>query len=60
MVIGLAGGLNAGSFGGGGFEVGGGLTVGLTGTIGFSSSDDGIGGQTLFSNLTTEPGRSSG
>ena len=30
----------------------------FTGTIGFSVSVDGTGGQTLFSNLTTDPGRS--
>ena len=52
-------GLKAGSLGGGGFDVGGGLTVGLTGTMGFSVSVDGTGGQTLFSNLTTEAGLSS-
>ena len=39
---GLGGGLQLGSRGGGGLEVGGGgLTVGLTGTIGFSVSVDG-------------------
>ena len=58
-VEGLGGGLNDGSLGGGGLEVGGGLTVGFTGTIGFSVSVEGTGGQTLFSNLTTDPGRSS-
>lgn len=58
-VDGFGGGLKEGSFGGGGFEVGGGLTVGFTGTIGFSVSVDGTGGQTRFSNLTTDPGRSS-
>ena len=46
---------DGGSFGGGGFVVGaGGLTVGLTGTIGFSISVLGTGGQTRFSNLTEE------
>ena len=58
-VEGLGGGLNVGSLGGGGLEVGGGFTVGFTGTIGFSVSVEGTGGQTLFSNLTTDPGRSS-
>jgi hypothetical protein len=44
-----------GSFGGGGLVVGaGGLTVGLTGTIGFSISVFGTGGQTRFSNLTED------
>ncbi len=43
--------------GGGGFPVGGGgldslFMVGLTGTMGFSVSVDGTGGQTRFSNLT--------
>ena len=56
---GLGGGLQEGSFGGGGFDVGGGFTVGLTGTMGFSVSVEGTGGQTLFSNLTTEAGLSS-
>merc|ERR1719154_388486 len=56
---GFGGGLQLGSLGGGGLEVGGGLTVGFTGTIGFSVSVEGTGGQTLFSNLTTEPGLSS-
>ena len=56
---GLGGGLQEGSFGGGGLEVGGGFTVGLTGTMGFSVSVEGTGGQTLFSNLTTEAGLSS-
>ena len=38
-IAGLGGGLTMGSFGGGGLVVGaGGLTVGLTGTIGFSVS----------------------
>ena len=37
----------------------GGFTVGLIGTIGFSVSLAGIGGQIRFSNLTTLPGRSS-
>merc|ERR1719445_2416361 len=59
VVEGLGGGLQEGSLGGGGLEVGGGLTVGFTGTMGFSVSVDGTGGQTLFSNLTTEPGLSS-
>ena len=52
---GLGGGLQEGSLGGGGLDVGGGLTVGFTGTIGFSVSVEGTGGQTLFSNLTTDP-----
>ena len=49
--------VGAGSFGGGGFVVGGagvGFTVGFTGTIGFSVSVFGTGGQTRFSNLTVE------
>ena len=49
--------VGAGSFGGGGFVVGGagvGLTVGFTGTIGFSVSVLGTGGHTLFSNFTVE------
>ena len=47
--------VGAGSFGGGGLVVGGagvGFTVGFTGTIGFSVSVLGTGGQTRFSNLT--------
>ena len=47
--------LGAGSFGGGGLVVGGagvGLTVGFTGTIGFSVSVFGTGGHTRFSNFT--------
>ena len=56
---GFGGGLQEGSFGGGGLEVGGGFTVGLTGTMGFSVSVEGTGGQTLFSNFTTEAGLSS-
>ena len=48
-------GMAEGSLGGGGFVVGaGGLTVGLTGTIGFSISVFGTGGHTRFSNLTEE------
>ena len=43
-----------GVFGGGGLDVGGaGLTVGLTGTTGFSVFSS-TGGHTLFSNLTVE------
>ena len=52
-MAGFGGGFTRGSFGGGGLVVGaGGLTVGLTGTIGFSVSVLGTGGQTRFSNLT--------
>ena len=47
--------VGAGSLGGGGLVVGGagvGLTVGFTGTIGFSVSVFGTGGHMRFSNLT--------